>query len=85
MKDLANEIRDNCDYCKRFKARTIQTEMGKQHGSRLTSVLHKLPRANVAVYGAVFKDLSSGAIAVYVMPGKAPGAFLNCYTRYSPL
>ena len=72
MKDLANEIRDNFDYCKRFKARTIQTEMGKQHGSRLTvspSVLHKLPRANVVVYGAVFKDPSSGAIAVYVMPG----------------
>ena len=100
-RDLANEIRDNCEYCKRFKARLIQTEMGKQHSSRLTvspcfyqaqvdlcgpflaRCEHKPHRANVAVYGAVFKDPSSGAIAVYAMPGKTTGAFLNCYTRHS--
>ena len=35
-RDLANEIRDNCPHCCRFKARLVQAEMGKIHQSRLT-------------------------------------------------
>jgi hypothetical protein len=35
-RDLANEIRENCAHCARFKARLVKAEMGKIHPSRLT-------------------------------------------------
>ena len=35
-RDLANEVRENCPHCTRFKARLLQAEMGKIHQSRLT-------------------------------------------------
>jgi len=34
-RDLAQEIRDTCVFCRRFKARLVQVEMGKIHQSRL--------------------------------------------------
>ena len=34
-RDLAHEIREGCHFCKRFKARMVEVEMGKVHGSRL--------------------------------------------------
>jgi len=34
-RDLAQEIREGCNFCKRFKARMVEVEMGKVHSSRL--------------------------------------------------
>ena len=105
-RDLANEVREHCTYCQRFRARLVQTEMGKIHASRLTisppfymcqvdllgpleaRCEHKIANtrahnATVSVYGVVFKCPSSGAIAVYAMPGCTTEAFLQCYTRHT--
>ena len=99
-RDLANEIRENCSFCKRFRARLIEVEMGKLHQSRLTcapafytaqvdlfgkylaSCEHN-HRATVPVWGVIFKDPSSGAIAIYGMAKYSTGAFINAYTRHS--
>ncbi len=35
-RDLAQEVRDSCNYCKRYKARMVEVEMGRIHESRLT-------------------------------------------------
>ena len=35
-RDLAQEVRNSCVFCKRFKAKLVQAEMGKIHDSRLT-------------------------------------------------
>ena len=35
-RDLANEIRNCCIFCRRFKAKLVEVEMGKVHSSRLT-------------------------------------------------
>jgi len=34
-RQLAQEVRESCQFCKRFKARLVEVEMGKVHGSRL--------------------------------------------------
>jgi len=34
-RELGQEIRENCNFCKRFKARLTEVEMGKVHSSRL--------------------------------------------------
>ena len=34
-RDLANEVRESCNFCRRFKARLLQVEMGNIHKSRL--------------------------------------------------
>lgn len=99
-RDLCNEIRENCCFCKRFKARLVEVEMGKLHQSRLTcapafyncqvdlfgkysaSCEHN-HRATVPVWGVIFKDPSSGAIAIYGMARYNTGAFLHAYTRHS--
>ena len=99
-RDLANEIRENCPYCQRFKARLIEVEMGKIHQSRLTispafyscqvdlfgpydATCEHNHRATVPVWGVIFKDPSSGAIAVYGMAKYSTGAFINCYIRHA--
>ena len=35
-RELSQEIRGSCHFCKCFKARLVEVEMGKIHGSRLT-------------------------------------------------
>ncbi len=35
-RELAQEVRNSCPFCKRFKAKLQQVEMGKVHGSRVT-------------------------------------------------
>jgi hypothetical protein len=35
-RDLAQEIRNTCVFCRRFKARLLEVEMGKLHETRLT-------------------------------------------------
>ena len=35
-RELSIEVRNNCTFCKRFKAKLIQVEMGKVHPNRLT-------------------------------------------------
>ena len=35
-RSLANEIRDACVFCRRFRAKLVEVEMGKVHSSRLT-------------------------------------------------
>jgi hypothetical protein len=35
-RDLANEIRDSCIFCRRFKAKLAEVEFGKVHPARLT-------------------------------------------------
>ena len=35
-RDLAKEVRDGCLFCRRFKAKLLQVEMGQIHQSRLT-------------------------------------------------
>ena len=35
-RDLAQEIRETCSFCKRYKARLLEVEMGKIHEARLT-------------------------------------------------
>lgn len=35
-RDLANEVRDSCVFCKRFKMKLLEAEMGKLHDTRLT-------------------------------------------------
>ena len=99
-RDLAIEVRENCSYCQRFKARLVQAEMGKIHSSRLTispafyfcqtdllgpyrATCEHNCRSSVAVWGAVFKDPASGAIAVYGMPGYSTGHFIQAYTRHA--
>ena len=99
-RDLSNEIREHCTFCKRFKARLIEVEMGKMHESRMTcapaffcaqvdlfgkyyAYCEHNHRSSVPVWGVIFKDPSSGAIAIYGMPGYSTGAFINCYLRHA--
>ena len=35
-RELAQEIRDTCSFCKRFKAKLVEVEIGKIHEARLT-------------------------------------------------
>ena len=99
-RDLANEIRDNCVKCRRFKAKLLQVEMGKLHENRLiiappfyyvqvdllgpmTAICEHNHRSTVEVYGVVFKDTTTSAIAVHVMQGYSTPCFLQAYTRFS--
>ena len=99
-RDLSNEVREHCTFCKRFRARLIEVEMGKMHQSRLTcapafynaqvdlfgkyqAYCEHNHRAVVPVWGVIFKDPSSGAIAIYGMAKYSTGAFINAYTRHS--
>ena len=99
-RDLANEIRESCVSCRRFKAKLLEIEMGKIHDNRLTiappfyqvqvdllgpykaSCEHN-HRSTVDVWGVVFKDPSTAAIAVFVMQGYDTASFLCSYTRFS--
>ena len=99
-RDLANEIRDACVSCRRFKAKLIDVEMGKIHETRLTiappfyhvqvdllgpysATCEHNHRSSVKVWGVVFKDPATAAIAVFVMQGYDTGSFLQSYTRFS--
>ena len=43
-RELAQEVRETCVFCKRYRARLQQVEMGKLHETRLTGpTLHHLP------------------------------------------
>ena len=99
-RSLANEIRDSCVFCRRFKAKLLEVEMGKLHENRLTiapafyqvqvdllgpftAVCEHNHRSTVPVYGAVFKDPATAAIAVHTMQSYNTAAFLQAYTRFS--
>ena len=99
-RNLAIEVREDCAYCHRRKAKTLDREMGKIHESRLciappffyvqvdlfgpysASCEHQ-HRAKVQIWGVVFKDPASGAIAVHAMQSYSTAAFLQAYTRFS--
>ena len=99
-RDLMNEITAACTYCRRYKARLMDVEMGKVHPCRLTIAPaffrclvdmfgpytahceHK-HRSSIKVWGIVFKDPASGAIAVYAMPRSDTSAVLQAYNRHS--
>ncbi len=34
-RDLAQEVRESCNFCRRYKAKTLEVEMGKIHENRL--------------------------------------------------
>lgn len=99
-RDLANEIRESCVSCKRFKAKLLEAELGKIHENRLTiapafyqvqvdllgpftAICEHNHRSSVQVYGVVFKDPATAAIAVHVMTGYDTPSFLQSYTRFS--
>lgn len=99
-RDLANQVREACVPCRRYKKRLLTAELGKLHETRLTiapsfyytqvdlmgpflaSCEHN-HRARVSVWGAVFKDPASGAVAVHCMPAYDTGAFIMAYTRFA--
>ena len=99
-RDLANEIRESCVHCRRFKKRLVQVEMGKVHDTRLTIApifwnvqvdlmgpfearCEHNHRSIVKVWGVVFKDPASAAVAVFTMQKYDASAFLLAYTRFT--
>ena len=99
-RDLANQIRDACLFCRRFRAKLVEVEMGKVHPARLTiapaffrvqtdlfgpmtALCNHNHRANVSVWGCIFKDPASGAISVHAMEKYDTGAFLSAFARHS--
>ena len=99
-RDLANQVRESCVFCKRYKKRLLAAEMGKLHQTRLTvapafyytqvdlmgpfsATCEHNHRSKVSVWGVVFKDPASGAVAVHVMPKYDTAAFVLAYTRFS--
>ena len=99
-RDLTNEITAACTYCRRYKAKIMDVEMGKVHPSRLTIApafyscvvdcfgpytahCEHNHRSSIDVWGIIFKDPASSAIAVYAMPRSDTSAVLQAYNRHS--
>ena len=99
-RDLADEIREACIYCRRYKAKLLETEMSKVHPARLTiapaffrcqvdmfgpydALCEHNCRAVVSVWGLIFKDPASHAIAVYACPKSDTGEIIRAYTRHA--
>ncbi len=98
---LAVEIKEACPFCKRYKQRMIQAEMGKLHPSRFTPAPpfyftqvdlvgpwkarceHSSHRAEVKVWGAVYKCATTLAIWVEAMPAYDADSFVDTYRRFS--
>ena len=49
----------------------------------LTAICEHQHRSTVKVYGVVFKDPASCAVAIYIMQDQSTAAFLQSYTRFS--
>lgn len=99
-RDLANEIRESCVFCRRYKKRLLEVEMGKVHETRLTIApaffntqvdimgpftarCEHNHRSTVKVWGLVFKDPATSAVAVHAMTMYNTASFLLAYTRFS--
>ena len=98
---LATEIKEACPFCKRYKQRMIQAEMGKIHPSRFTPAPpfhftqvdlvgpwkarceHSGHRAEVKVWGAVYKCATTLATWVEAMPAYDADSFVDTYRRFS--
>lgn len=98
---LATEIKEACPFCRRYKQRMIQAEMGKLHPSRFTPAPpfyftqvdlvgpwrarceHAGHRAEVKVWGAVYKCATTLATWVEAMPAYDADSFVDTYRRFS--
>ena len=73
-KELANEIIENCQHCKRYKAKLLEAAMGKQHSSRLT-IAPAFYSAQVDLFGpleAFCKHGRRSTVKVYGIVFKCP-------------
>ena len=99
-RDLAIEIRENCPFCRRYKAVLLKRSMGKVHENRfviapafytahcdlfgpLMAMCEHNHRAQVKIWGIVFKCPSTGAVSVNVMAKYDTAAFMLAYTRHA--
>ena len=73
-KSLANEITSSCQYCKRYKAKLLKAEMGKQHISKMT-IAPAFFSAQVDIFGpldAYCKHGKRAVLKVYGLVFKCP-------------
>ena len=100
-RDLSNEVRNSCNYCRRYKAKLLEVEMGNLHKSRLRVASafftvqvdlfgpyiarceHQPHRANVSVWGVLFKCPASGALSACAMSRYDTEAFIMAYSRHA--
>ena len=99
-RSLAEEIRDACVWCRRYKRRLLEVEMGKLPDERQTIAppfyytqvdlmgpfearCEHNHRSTVKVWGAIFKDIGTSAVAVYAMPKYDTPTFVQAYTRFA--
>ena len=99
-KTLATEVRNDCMFCKRYKAKQEKAVMGQLPTERMTvapafyhvqiDLFGPLEahckhgrRSVVKVYGAVFKCMTTLAVAANVMDSYDTAAFLDSFYRFS--
>ena len=99
-RSLAEEIREACIWCRRYKRRLLEVEMGKLPSERITIAppfyhtqvdlmgpflarCEHNHRSTVKVWGVVFKDMGTSAVAVMAMPKYDTASFVQTYTRFA--